>query len=226
MSLLNRIANITKASLHEVLNKLENPVMMTGQYLRNLEEDLRIAENMLREQRIAASVAERKSTESAQAAKQSELQALSALEAGDEAGARVNAAAKIRYEELAEKHSADAAEAKERIAELEIRLEEGKAEFERLKQKRQELAERARKVEEREQLQRPNISHGLDYGAAAKGFERMEEKILEWEAGAEVSGRSYTAGSGNPVTGTSASDSAAVAEELQRMKDQLASRDK
>lgn len=226
MSLLNRIANITKASLHEVLNKLENPVMMTGQYLRNLEEDLRIAENMLREQRIAASVAERKSTESAQAAKQSELQALSALEAGDEAGARVNAAAKIRYEELAEKHSVDAAEAKERIAELEIRLEEGKAEFERLKQKRQELAERARKVEEREQLQRPNISHGLDYGAAAKGFERMEEKILEWEAGAEVSGRSYTAGSGNPVTGTSASDSAAVAEELQRMKDQLASRDK
>ncbi|WP_435923686.1 PspA/IM30 family protein [Paenibacillus sp. DYY-L-2] len=226
MSLLNRIANITKASLHEVLNKLENPVMMTGQYLRNLEEDLRIAENMLREQRIAASVAERKSTESAQAAKQSELQALAALEAGDEAGARVNAAAKIRYEDLAEKHAADAAEAKERIAELEIRLEEGKAEFERLKQKRQELAERARKVEEREQLQRPNISHGLNYGAAAKGFERMEEKILEWEAGAEVSGRSYTTGSGNPVTGASASDSAAVAEELQRMKDQLASRDK
>lgn len=226
MSLFNRIANITKASLHEVLNKLENPVMMTGQYLRNLEEDLRIAENMLREQRISASVAERKSTEAAQSAKQSELQALAALEAGDEAGARVNAAAKIRYEEQAAQFAIDASEAKERIAELEIRLEEGKAEYDRLKQKRQELTERARKVEEREQLHRPNISRGLDYGAAAKGFERMEEKILEWEAGVEVSGRSYAAGTGNPVTGTAASDSAAVAEELQRMKDQLASKDK
>lgn len=222
-SILNRIANLTKASLHELLNKLEDPVMMTGQYLRNMEEDLRTAETMLKEQRINASVRERKSADATEAAKQSELRALAALESGDETGARVAAAAKIRYEEQAQQYAAEAKEAQERVAELEFRLQEGKEEYERLKEKRNELAARARKVEEHEQMERPNFSRGMDYGSAARGFERMEEKILEWEAGNQVSGQTSPFGSAGSAE---SSDSAAVSEELQRMKEQLASRDK
>ncbi|WP_334077486.1 PspA/IM30 family protein [Paenibacillus sanfengchensis] len=223
MSLFNRIANITKASLHEVLNKLEDPVLMTGQYLRNLEEDLHIAENMLREQRMNASVRQRQSEDAAENAKQSELRALAALEAGDEAAARAATTAKIRYEEQAQQYAAEAADARERVTELELRLQEGKEEYARLKEKRNELAVRARKVEEREQMDRPNFSHGLDYGAAARGFDRMEEKILEWEAGAQLSGRAYPAGK-SPQAAEPAD--AAVNEELRRMKEQLESRNK
>ncbi|MDN4069594.1 PspA/IM30 family protein [Paenibacillus sp. FSL R5-0407] len=223
MSLFNRIANITKASLHEVLNKLENPVVMTGQYLRNLEDDIRIAENMLKEQQMNANIRLRKSEDAAKAAKESELRALAALEAGDEAGAKVAATAKIHYEEQAQQYAAEAKEALDRVAELEYRLKEGKEEHARLKEKRNELAARARKVEEHEQMERPNFSRGMDYGAAARGFERMEEKILEWEAGTQLSGQSY-AGSGATGSQVNATENAAVAEELQRMKDQLASR--
>ncbi|RCX18137.1 phage shock protein A (PspA) family protein [Fontibacillus phaseoli] len=222
MSLFNRIANLTKASLHEVLNKLENPVIMTGQYLRNLEDDIRIAENMLKEQQMNASIRLRKSEDAANAAKESELRALAALEAGDEAGAKVAAAAKIRYEEQAQQYATEAKEAQDRVAELEYRLKEGKEEHARLKEKRNELATRVRKVEEHEQMERPNFSRGMDYGAAARGFERMEEKILEWEAGTQLSGQSYT-GSG-ASSATNPEDNTAVAEELQRMKEQLASR--
>lgn len=222
MSLFNRIANITKASLHEALNKLEDPVLMTGQYLRNLEEDLHIAENMLREQRMNASVRQRQSEDAAANAKQSELRALSALEAGDEAAARAATAAKIRYEEQAQQYAAEAADARERVTELEFRLQEGKEEHARLKEKRNELAARARKVEEREQMARPNVSHGLDYGAAARGFERMEEKILEWEAGSQLSGRTFSAGKSPQAVGSA--EDAAVNDELRRMKEQLESR--
>ncbi|WP_410771099.1 PspA/IM30 family protein [Fontibacillus sp. BL9] len=221
MSLFNRIANLTKASLHEVLNKLEDPVIMTGQYLRNLEDDIRIAENMLKEQQMNASIRLRKSEDAAKAAKESELRALSALEAGDEAGAKVAAAAKIHYEEQSQQYATEAKEAQDRVAELEYRLKEGKEEHARLKEKRNELAARARKVEEHEQMERPNFSRGMDYGAAARGFERMEEKILEWEAGTQLSGQSYAGSGANSATNSE--DNAAVAEELQRMKDQLAS---
>ncbi len=226
MSLFNRIANLTKASLHEVLNKLEDPVMMTGQYLRNLEEDLRIAENMLKEQRMNASITLRKSEEATRAAEQSELRALTALEAGDEAGARAAAAAKIHSEEQAQQYAAEAKEAQDRVTELEFRLKEGQEEYTRLKEKRNELAARARKVEEHEQMERPNFSRGLDYGAAARGFERMEEKILEWEAGNQLSGQSYGTGTNAANPASNQAENPAVAEELQRMKDQLASRKK
>lgn len=221
MSLFDRISNLTKATLHEALNKLEDPVLMTGQYLRNLEEDLRVAEKLLKEQRMNVSIQERKQQDALEAARYSEAQALAALEAGDDVKARAAATAKIRHEELAEQYGEEASQARSRVVELEIRLEEGKQEYARLKEKRNELATRARKVEEQNQAQRPNFSHGLETGAAARGFERMEEKILEWEAGSQLRG---TTGAGSSDGTSSPADNSAVNDELQRLKDQLNSR--
>lgn len=216
MSLFDRISNLTKATLHEALNKLENPVLMTGQYLRNLEEDLQTAEKLLKEQRMNVSIQERKQQDALETARYNEAQALAALEAGDDVKARVAAAAKIRHEELAEQYGEEASHARSQVVELEIRLEEGKQEYDRLKEKRNELASRARKVEEQNQAQRPNVSHGLEAGAAARGFERMEEKILEWEARTQLRGTT----TGLDSTSTPA-DNSAVNDELQRLKDQL-----
>lgn len=54
MSLLKRISTITKAALHEGLNKLENPVLLTGQYLRDLENDIAKAERNERDLQVTA----------------------------------------------------------------------------------------------------------------------------------------------------------------------------
>lgn len=212
MSLFDRIANITKATLHEALNKLEDPVLMTGQYLRNLEEDIQSAESSLKEQQITASLQQRKSDEAAELAKQSEQRAILALENGDEAIARHAAAAKIQYEEQSIQFADEAAAARNRVTELELSINTGKEEYKRLKEKRNELAARARKVTENSKLEHEHISYGIESGSAAKGFERMEEKIVEWE-------------SGLPVTSNlSNSDSHAVNEELERLKEQMNSR--
>lgn len=221
MSLFDRISNLTKATLHEALNKLEDPVLMTGQYLRNLEEDLRVAEKLLREQRMNVSIQERKQQDALESARYSEAQALAALEAGDDVKARAAASGKIRHEELAEQYGEEASQARSRVVELEIRLEEGKQEYARLKEKRNELAARARKVDEQAKVQRPNFSYGLDTGAAARGFERMEEKILEWEAGSELRGASSPTGASAPAD---VADNSAVNDELKRLKEQLNNR--
>lgn len=221
-SIFDRIANLAKASIHEVLNKMEDPVVMTGQYLRNLEDDLNNMEKMIKEQQMNAAVQERKSADIAHLAKQSEIRALTALESGDEATAQHAAAEKLRYEEQAQQYAAAASEARERVKELELRLEEGKAEYARLKEKRNELAARARKAQERKAEQQPSISRGIESGTAARGFERMEEKILEWEASGQLSG----SGSGtSPAAGTDAGiPSPAVNAELERLKQQLSAR--
>ena len=222
-SIFDRIANLAKASIHEVLNKMEDPVVMTGQYLRNLEDDLNNMEKMIKEQQMNAAVQERKSADIAHLAKQSEIRALTALESGDEATAQHAAAEKLRYEEQAQQYAAAASEARERVKELELRLEEGKAEYDRLKEKRNELAARARKAQERKAEQKPSISRGIESGTAARGFERMEEKILEWEASGQLSGSGY--GTSPAAAGTDAGiPTPAVNAELERLKQQLSAR--
>lgn len=218
MSLFQRISNLTKATLHEVLNKVEDPVMMTGQYLRNLEEDIAKAENMVKEQKLTVQVAERKKKDAEAAANQSELNALKALEQGNEALAHQFAAAKIYHDEQATQFRTEAESARSAVIELELRLEEGKDEFKRLKEKQAELIERARKAKERAESIRPNFSHGIESGDAAKGFQRMEEKILGWEATADVS-RFTTA----PVNPSSApiEDDLAISAEIERLKKKL-----
>ncbi|MDU5948315.1 MAG: PspA/IM30 family protein, partial [Paenibacillus macerans] len=84
------------------------------------------------------------------------------------------------------------------------------------------LAARARKAQERKAEQQPSSSRGIESGTAARGFERMEEKILEWEASGQLSG----SGSGtSPAAGTDAGiPSPAVNAELERLKQQLSAR--
>ncbi|AWB43182.1 phage shock protein A [Paenibacillus sp. CAA11] len=200
MSIFDRIANITKAAVHEALNKLENPVLMTGQYLRNLEEDIHGAEAQLRELRITVKVLERQSDEALRLAEQSEQAALSAISEGDELTAKRAVEAKLRHTEQSEAYAAQRSDAEKRITELEFQLEAAQEELVQLKKKREDLAARAQKVRDQEGMIRPNFSRGIDSGAAARGFERMEEKVTGWEAELEArghySGAGYVAHSG------------------------------
>ncbi|GJM76757.1 hypothetical protein HMSSN036_89730 [Paenibacillus macerans] len=107
------------------------------------------------------------------------------------------------------------------MKELELRLEEGKAEYDRLKEKRNELAARARKAQERKAEQKPSISRGIESGTAARGFERMEEKILEWEASGQLSGYGTSPAAAGADAGI---PTPAVNAELERLKQQLSAR--
>ncbi|WP_162515346.1 PspA/IM30 family protein [Paenibacillus pinistramenti] len=188
MSLFDRIANITKATLHEALNKLEDPVVMTGQYLRNLEEELDDAKSELAAAKASARLLQAQREEAGRQTALHEQHALNAIKAGDELTARRAVEAKLHYSEQASRLAAEEDAVKRRIAELELQLEMGEEELERLKKKREELAERARKASELKASARPQFTRGLETGAAARGFERMEEKINGWEASAAARG--------------------------------------
>ncbi|WP_223068020.1 PspA/IM30 family protein [Paenibacillus caui] len=214
MNLFDRIANLTKATLHEALNKLEDPILMTGQYLRNLEEDLEQAKSQLGRTQASVRMLQRQREEAVYQASEQERLALEAIAAGDEIAARRAVEAKLRYTEQADRFAADEEAAKQRITELELQIDAAKEEFERLKKKREELAERARKAAEQKESIRPNFSHGLDTGSAARGFERMEEKISGWEASAAAAG-AFPGPYGNPA------NRSRIDEELQRLQSKV-----
>lgn len=197
MSIFQRITTLTKAAIHEGLNKLEDPILLTGQYLRDLEDKIAGAEGKQREFKAAASVLERRIYEYQVLAERSEAEAVQFMSEGNEPAARTAVMAKLRYTESGQECTAGLQETKATLASLEVQLANVKEEHKRLKAKRAELAERARKAAEIKQSAQASAScspagYGsgqvLNAGAAARGFERMEDKIAMQEALAEQSG--------------------------------------
>lgn len=196
MSIFQRITTLTKAAIHEGLNKLEDPMLLTSQYLRDLEDKITDAESKQREFKAAASVLERRIYEYQVLAERSEAEAVQAMSEGNEPAARAAVMAKLRYTESGQECTAGLQETQATLASLEVQLANVKEEHKRLKAKRAELAERARKAAEIKQAAQSNASGStaggrgqvLNAGSASRGFERMEDKITMQEALAEQSG--------------------------------------
>ncbi|MHA6530985.1 PspA/IM30 family protein [Paenibacillus sp. BAC0078] len=222
MSIFQRITTLTKAAIHEGLNKLEDPVLLTGQYLRDLEGKIADAESKQREFKAAASVLERRIYEYQVLAERSEAEAVQAMSENNEPAARAAVMAKIRYTESLQECNKGLEETREALVVLESNLLNAKEEHKRLKAKRVELAERARKAAE---LTKQSSASGgykanagypgqvLNAGAATRGFERMEDKINEWEAQAESTRHYSAAAAESPLN-------SAVEAELERLRSQ------
>ncbi|KUP25183.1 PspA/IM30 family protein [Paenibacillus sp. DMB5] len=99
-SIFERITTLTKAAIHEGLNKLEDPVLLTGQYLRDLDDKISSAESKQRELKVTASVLERRKAEYLVQADSSEAAAVQAMSEGNEPAARAAVTAKLRYLEV------------------------------------------------------------------------------------------------------------------------------
>ena len=203
-SILKRIADVAKATVHETLDRLEDPVMMLNHYIREMEEELEDAQEALLSQQAIERTAQLRHQEYLRIAAELESRAAEALAAGREAEARAAIADKLTFEQKAAKYLAWNEEAAVRASELEAKIERAKEELARLREKRVELTARAEKA----------AASGAGTGSpgfgawtaagiseigreAARGFERIEEKILRWEAKNEMR-RAYGGGSWNP----------------------------
>jgi len=188
-SIWKRLADVAKATAHEALDRLEDPVMMLNHYIREMEEELEDAQEALLSQRAVERTALLRHQEYLRIAAELEARASEALSAGREAEARAAIADKLAFEQKAAQYLTWHEEAGQRAVELEAKIGQAKAELTRLREKRVELTARAEKA-----AAAGAQTGGSGFGAktvdgisrigraAARGFERIEEKILQWEA--------------------------------------------
>lgn len=179
MGIFTRLIDVTKASVHEALDKLEQPGMMMNYYLRMMKEDVRSLEQALAGEEAAVSSYERRAAHHMEQALACERTAAEALADDRGAEARQAVEAKLMHEERAAELMRSCEAARERAAELAARLEQAKRSLSEAEAKREALERRAAEAE----AARPAAAAaaGILTGAAARGFRRIEDAILQRE---------------------------------------------
>ncbi|MGZ4122897.1 MAG: PspA/IM30 family protein [Tumebacillaceae bacterium] len=185
MALFKRLRDMTMANINALLDKAEDPVKMLDQYLRDMEQDILDAETAVAKQIAIEKKLKQQYEEAQELANKREAQALQALESGNEDLARRALVDKKAVAEKANDYKQQWEAAKTAADNLRGKLSEMKDQFGQMKNKRDTLKARAEAAKAQKQINQVMSGFGTDN--AAKGFDRMEERVLQLEAEAEAS---------------------------------------
>ncbi len=189
MSIFTRVKDMTKATIHEVLDTLEDPVMMLNQYIRDMEQEITHAEialtrHLAMEKRTKLIIDEMK-----QRVIKRLRQAQLAIEHHQDDMARQALADKQMTEEKLQQSYQEYDRLTEQTQLLRGQMQELKDKFYEMKNKRASLMARANVAAASKRIH--HAMHSMHTETAARGFTRIEERIQTMEVDAEVSKTLY-----------------------------------
>lgn len=217
MSLFKRISDNIRANLNSLLDKAEDPEKMLDQYLRDMEDDIADAEGAVAKQMVVVRRLKAQFEDASALVEKREAQAMEALKKGREDLARKALEDKRLHMARAEDYKAqfDNGEAAEERLKAQIR--EMKDEYQKLRARRDTLVARANAAKAQKEMQGALGGFGRD--GARRGFERMEEKVLQMEAEAHVA--AHLSGGGSLDDELAALGGADIDRELAELKERL-----
>ncbi len=223
MGVFQRMKDITRASLNDMLDKVEDPVVMLNQYLRDMEEEIAQAEVGVAKQMATERKLRQRLDESVRLSMDREAKAMEALRNGEEARARMWLEEKLYHDEKVKEIRDLYLQAKNTVEELVQQLHEMKDQYYHMRNKRHELAVRAQMAKTRKHMAQVSSAHVLETGLAARGFHRMEEKIMQMEIEAEILRKPHLGqrDAVNPYQATDAATQQKIEEQLQALREKV-----
>lgn len=185
MSIFKRLRDVTMSNINSMIDKAEDPIKMTDQYIRDMKDDLDDAEKA-----VAAQIAIEKRFK-ALYEEQQELvdrrneQAHTAAKAGNAELARRALEEKKVAEGKAAEYKTNYEQNKAAADNLRDKLDEMRKQLTELKNKRETLVARYNAAKAQTEINKAMSGIGSD--TASEGLKRMEEKMLQMEARAEAS---------------------------------------
>lgn len=180
-----RVKTVVSSELNAMLDKAEDPVKMLDQFLRDMGEDIREAEAAVAKQIANEKILKRKAEDAQAMVQKRQSQAEKAVGAGEDDLAKRALQEKKEYENQATLLQQSYEQAKNDSEVLKNKLDEMKKEYHEMNLKKDSLKARAEAAQTRTKINRSMSSIGGD--ESRRGFERMEEKVLRFEAEAETS---------------------------------------
>lgn len=189
MSIFKRLRDLTLSNLYALIEKAEDPIKMTDQYLRDMQEDLEEAEKA-----VAAQIALEKKfkqlyEEQEELVKKRDEQAHIAAQAKNIDLARRALEEKKTAEQKMIEYKASYEQNKLAADNLREKLAEMKKQINELKNRRETLVARVNAAKAQKNINQ--AMSGFNADSALAGLQRMEEKALQLEAEAEASGEVY-----------------------------------
>ncbi|QKY69677.1 PspA/IM30 family protein [Lentibacillus sp. CBA3610] len=180
-----RISTVVGSELNAMLDKAEDPVKMLDQYMRDMESDIQEVESAVAKQVANEKMLKRKADDAEAKVAKRQKQAEQAIEADNEDLAKRALQDKAEQEQQADLLKESWEQANKDSSELRSKLDEMKKEYQQMKLKKDSLQARAESAKTKTKMNRTMSAIGSD--ESKKGFERMEEKVLQYEAEADTS---------------------------------------
>ncbi|WP_044736075.1 PspA/IM30 family protein [Geobacillus kaustophilus] len=180
MGIFRRIKTIILAEVNEQIDRWEDPVAMTKQYLRQLEEQLEQGRRALAQQWVAERRYETLIAQAEATVEKRSRQAKLALERNEESVAKLALCDKLLYEKKLEAYKQQYEAIKAKTAEVANRLNQLRERYDELAAKQLELAARVNAAQALKQIDTALASFSAD--EALRDFARMEERVIALEA--------------------------------------------
>ncbi|MEK3735323.1 MULTISPECIES: PspA/IM30 family protein [Paenibacillus] len=185
MSIFKRLRDLTMANINAIIDKAEDPIKMTDQYIRDMTADLEDAEKA-----VAAQIAIEKRfkalyEEQAALVEKRTQQAHTAAQAQNVDLARRALEEKKAAEAKRDEYKASYDQNKLAADNLRGKLEEMRKQLTEMKNKRETLVARYNAAKAQNEINK--AMNGFSSDSASAGLKRMEEKMLQMEARAEAS---------------------------------------
>ncbi|MEC0091155.1 phage shock protein A [Paenibacillus macquariensis subsp. defensor] len=185
MSMFKRLRDLTMSNINSIIDKAEDPIKMTDQYIRDMHEDLEDAEKA-----VAAQIAIEKKFKSlyeeqeALVAKRGQQAATAAQAQNIDLARRAleeKKAAEVKMGEYKTNYDQNKAAADN----LRGKLDEMRKQLTEMKNKRETLVARYNAAKAQNEINKAMTGFSTD--SAASGLKRMEDKMMQMEAQAEAS---------------------------------------
>jgi phage shock protein A len=195
MGIFSRLFNVGKAEAHAAIDKLEDPIKMTEQGIRDLKKDLDKSLQALAEVKALAIRSKRELNEQKSMGQNYEQKAILLLQKAEKGDLDVAEAERLATEALARKEEAVASAARaqeevtrfdQNISQLDANVKKLKSTISRYENELRTLKARAR-VSSATQKINKQLS-GIDSSGTVSMLEKMKDKVAQQEAMAEAYG--------------------------------------
>lgn len=190
MSIFKRLRDLTLSNVFAMIEKAEDPVKLTDQYIRDMQEDLEDAEKAVAAQIALEKKFKKLYEEQSQLVQKRDEQAHLAASQQNMDLARRALEEKKTAEGKMNEYKTSYESNKAMAENLRGKLEEMRKQLNEMKDKRESLVARYNAAKAQKEINRSMAGFGSD--TATAGMKRMEEKMLQMESEAEASNEMST----------------------------------